>query len=145
MSRRLARLGILLSAAWLGACGRPPDEVVLRDTIAAMQTALERRHSDDFMAAVADDFLGKDGFDRSQLRRLLQLHMLRNAEIGATLGPLGLRIEGDRAEVQFDAILTGSSGTLLPDRAGGYRVRTVWQRDGGDWRLVFAEWSGTSG
>ena len=44
-------------------------------------------------------------------------------------------------QVRFDAVVTGGAGTLLPQSGQVYDVTTAWRLEGGDWRLVSAEWS----
>ncbi|HBK47749.1 MAG TPA: hypothetical protein DDZ67_15235 [Xanthomonadaceae bacterium] len=143
----MARFLLLLVACslLLGACRREPPEQRLRARVEAMRDALQQRKPADFMAAVAADFVGNDGLDRAALQRMLQLQVLGNASIGATLGPMEVQMHGDRATVAFDALLTGAgAGRLLPERAQAYRVVSGWREEDGEWRLYRAEWSGVS-
>ena len=66
--RPIPRLLALCAAALIAACSRTPDEQRIRDAIAAMETAVEERNPRDFMAHVADDFVGRDSsIDRATL------------------------------------------------------------------------------
>lgn len=123
------------------ACGRTPDEQALRDSIAKMQQALEERSLSGVMDRVTDDFGGSHGMDRDGLRRLLQGQILANTRIGATLGPITVEQQGERASVRFSAILTGG-GRFLPERGRAYSVHSGWRVEGGEWKVYFAEWEG---
>ena len=131
---------VLLMLALLAGCSRSPPEQRLRERIAEMQQALEARKSADFVAGIAEDFGSDNGMDREGIRNLLRVQMLRNASIGATLGPLDISLHGERATVKFSAVLTGGSGGLLPDSARPWSVTSAW-RDGADgWQLIHASW-----
>jgi hypothetical protein len=121
-------------------CSRDPEEQRLREAIDAMQAAVLERRAADFMERVAEDFVGAQGIDRAALHNLLRAQMLRNASIGATIGPLEIRLQGERAQVDFDAVLTGGAGGILPERAQAYAITTGWRLEDDEWRLFLAEW-----
>lgn len=129
-----------LSIVLVSGCTRAPEEQRLRDALDAMQAAVLERRPADFMDRVADDFVGAGGIDHAALHNLLRAQMLRNASIGATRGPLEIRLQGERAQVDFDLVLTGGSGGILPERAQAYAIRSGWRLEDGEWRLFLAEW-----
>lgn len=130
----------MLPALALSGCSATADEQALRESLAAMQQAAEQRRSDDFLDHVANNFAGSHGLDRAGLRQLLALQFLRNQSIGATIGPVDVRIEGERAQVDFVVLVTGGEGGLIPARAEGYRIRSAWRFSDGEWRVELAEW-----
>lgn len=132
---------LLALVTLLAACSKPPAEERLRTRFEAMRTAVLERRPGDFMDGVAEDFTGEGNIDRAAMHNLLRAQLLRNADIGATVGPLDIRIDGERATMEFTMVLTGSSGGLIPERANGWSVKTGW-RDGDEgWQVYFAEWS----
>lgn len=136
-------LSVLVLCAVIGltGCQRTPDEQRIRNAISAMQQALEQRHPRDFMAHVADDFVGNDGvYDRQQLHNLLRLQVLRNDKIGVTLGAIDVKLSGDRATADLTATFTGGSGGSLLARGAIYTFRSSWKRAGGDWQCYNASW-----
>lgn len=137
-ARRIA--GAILLALGLAACSGSPDEARLRETIDAMQAAVQERRPGDFMDSVTEDFLGDGGLDRAAMHNLLRAQLLRNANIGATRGPLDIQLQGDRAVVDFSVVLTGGAGGLVPERAQGYSIHTGWRIEDGEWRVFLAEW-----
>jgi len=132
---------VVALALWVGlaGCAKEPDEQALRDTVSALQAAVERRDADAVEDLLADDFIGSGGLDRDGARRLAGLVFLRHREIGTTLGPLEVEMHGARASVRFTAVVTGGGPRALPDAARIYRMETGWRIDDGEWRLTSAD------
>lgn len=124
----------------LAACVRTPPEQALRETMSELQAAIESRDAAAVHALLADDFIGPEGLDREGARRLAQGMFLRYRGVGATIGPLEIVLQGQHAQVSFDAVVTGGSGGLLPESGQAYDVETGWRMEGGEWRLVNAQW-----
>jgi len=122
------------------ACSKDADEQALRERIAAMQQAAEERSLSGVMDFVTEDFGGSEGLDHARLKRMLQAQILSNAAIGATLGPLSIERQGDRATVSFSMILTGGSGRFVPDSTRAYQVVSGWRVVDGEWQVYHAEW-----
>jgi hypothetical protein len=141
MARLIPTGQILMLALLLVGCSRTTDEQRIREAMAAMQQAMESRNPRAFMAHVSDDFIGNDAeFDRAALANLLRLEVLRNDSIGATLGPVDIEMQGDRARTQVLATLTGGSGGMLLERGSVYAITSSWKREGKDWVCFSAKW-----
>lgn len=125
----------------LGGCARTPPEQALRDTIAEVQGAIERRDAQALQRQLASDFIGSDGLDRDGARRLAQLVFLRHRDVGASFGPLQIAMQERNATVRFTAALSGGRGGLLPDTGQIYNVETGWRLDDGEWLLTSAHWT----
>jgi ketosteroid isomerase-like protein len=123
----------------LAGCGREPPEQALRDTIATMEEAAEAGDADALFEPIAEDFAGSQAMDRDAFRRYVLVMGLRRQTVGVQLGPLDVKLFGDRASVAFTAALTGGPG-WLPDRAQVYDVTTGWRMDDGEWKLISASW-----
>jgi len=136
----IARGWLITCMLALAACAGDTPEAQLRQQFDAMQAAVEAGKAGDFIAGVSADFTGEAGIDRAALHNMIRAHTLMNARIGATTGPLDLRVDGENAELAFNVLLTSGSGRLLPDQAGTYRVTTAWRREDGDWRVYHARW-----
>ncbi len=134
------RHGLWMALGLLAACAKAPAEQRLRERIAGMQDAIAAREVSDFMEGVAPDFIGSGGADRAALHNLVRLQVIRNASIGATLGPIDVEMQGERARVEFDVVLTGGAGGLLPERAQAYAIESGWREEGGEWVVFAAEW-----
>ena len=130
---------MLLSLILLAGCHREAPEQALRETIASMQSAAEANDSTALFAPIAEDFAGSEGMDRQAFRRYVALLGLRNSRIGVSLGPLDVKLFGDRASARFTVALTGGAG-LLPERAQVYDVDTGWRMERGNWKLISARW-----
>jgi hypothetical protein len=134
----LMSLLVLLCLA-LTACSKPAPEQALRDSIQQLEQAAVKKDASAFFEYFADDFVGSDGLDRSSFRRYIQLIWLQHKDIGTQMGPLDVKLMGDRATVNFTVALSGGQG-FIPDQAQVYQVQTGWRLEGGDWRLISATW-----
>lgn len=132
---------VLLACALAAGCARPDPEVRLRNQVTAVGAALEARDVDSLQGLLAEDFVGPQAMDRDQAGRMARLAFLRYRDVGVTLGPADVEIDGDRATVKLTAVLSGGSGALLPDSANAYSVESGWRRDGDDWQLLSVEWT----
>jgi hypothetical protein len=143
--RRSLRAALTLCLAaglvTLAGCKRTPDEALIRDNIAAMAEALEKKEAGAFLDPVADDYHDRDGRDRRGLRQLLAVHFLRHKDIGVTIADVSVEFrDGGTALARLHARAVGADG-LITDRHGGvYRVQTHWRKKSGDWQLIYAEW-----
>ena len=108
--------------------------------MSGMQAAIESRDASAVHALLAEDFIGPEGLDREGARRLAQGMFLRYRGVGATIGTLEIDLQDQHAKVGFDAVVTGGSGGLLPESGQAYEVETGWRLEGGEWRMVNAQW-----
>ena len=139
MPLRAAALLLLATVLLLPGCKRTPPEQALRETIASMQTAGEARDMDALFDPIAGDFAGSQGMDRKEFRRYVTLMSMSHKSIGVTLGPVEVKLFGDRATANFTAAITGGPG-FLPDQAQVYDIETGWRLEGEDWKLISAHW-----
>lgn len=142
---KIARCWLLLvlsSLLTLAACSQTPSsEQRLRESMAALQDALEARDAGGIDERLAVDFIGPDGLDREGAQRLARMMFLRHRDVGARLGPIDVALQDSHATVRLTAALTGGSGRLLPDAVQVYDVETGWRDDGGEWRMTSARWT----
>ena len=124
----------------LAGCDSTPPEQKLRATIAQMETDGEAHQVSAVMDVVADDFGGPGGMDRKGLQRFLTLVSLQNTNLGVTMGPVEVQLMGESATAKFTLGATGGAGRFVPDRAQVYDVTTGWRMEGGEWKLISAQW-----
>jgi hypothetical protein len=130
----------VLLATSLPGCRRTPDEVQVREAIAATAQAAEAGSASDVGAPLSDDFEGNAGeLDRRGLTAMVRLLALRGEHIGVTMGPVSVEHRGERMVATFTVTLT-SGGKLLPDQLGVYRVESAWRKEDGEWRCYTASW-----
>ena len=137
----LPKLWVLAGLLALIGCAKSPPEQQLRTAVAELEQDIEQRDPSALTEALAEDFVGVEGMDREQARRLAQLMFLRHSRISVSTGPLTIRVQGTRASVEFAASVAGGSGAMLPDALQMYRVQTGWRQEGNQWRLVSAQWA----
>lgn len=123
------------------ACSRPaPDEAALRATLDAMEAAGEARSVDAFMDHVATDFAGPDEApDTRSLQRFLRVLVLRARAIDVTRTSTEIQMYHGRAEVQIRLLIQADTGGFLSE-GRPILARTAWRIDGGEWKLIRAQW-----
>ena len=139
LSARVFALALGACLLLLAGCRHEAPEQALRRTIDGMVAAAEAHDTDALFEPIAEDFAGSEGMDRTEFRRYVTVMSLRQKSVGVQLGPLDVKMFGDRASVSFTAALTGGPG-WLPDRAQVYDVDTGWRLENGDWKLISAKW-----
>lgn len=122
-------------------CTRMLPEQALRASLTSLESSVEKRDAAALETWLATDFVGPEGLDRDGARRLAQLMFLRHRDIAAIMGPAQITIDDKHATVGFTAALTGGAGGVLPDAASVYDVKTAWRMEGGQWRLISAQWT----
>jgi len=138
-SALLPALFALMLALLIG-CSHEAPETALRNTIASMQKAAETHDTDALFEPIAEDFSGSEGMDRKAFQRYVTFVGMRHKSVGVSLGPLDVKMFGDRATVKFTAAITGGAGGLLPEQAQVYDIDTGWRLEGNDWKLISAHW-----
>lgn len=131
-----ALIGVGLSAG----CAKTPPEQALRRTLAELQQGIQARDAEAIGEALAEDFVGSDGLDKSGARRLAALTLMRHDAVGLVLGPLDVQVRDKHATVRFTAAATGGSARLLPDSMQVYQVETGWRLEDDAWRMTSADW-----
>lgn len=136
-------LAIALCAmfAIMTGCRRATPEQALRQDLSALQAGIEARDAAKLRDFLAADFIGNGGLDRDGARRLAALHFMRNDDVGVTIGPLAVTVQGDHATVQCTVLLTGGNTGLLPESSSIYEVRSGWRMEDGAWRMTSLTWT----
>jgi hypothetical protein len=126
----------------LVACKADPPEQRLRETVVAMQKAVEEGAPAKFMESVSAGFVGNDGVDRSGLERVLKAHLLFNNKVAVQTGPVTVDMGEDArtATVRFTVLMVGGSGRFLPERGEMQEIVSGWRDEGGRWQVYSASW-----
>jgi hypothetical protein len=139
--RPMRAMVLWVMLALLCACSRTPDEQRIRESITAMQQAMEERNPRTFLAYVSEDFIGNGAdFDRAALASLLRIEVFRNDQVGVMLGPIDIDLQGDRATARLTATFTGGSCGLFPEHGAIYDITSGWKRDAGKWVCYSGRW-----
>lgn len=140
MANKQTRAVAMAAAVFtFSACSVDAPEQRLRDTLDAIETAVEARQPADVLRHVASDFSGgAERLDRQRLRGYLAAQMAGSRTIEVVMGPAKISIQGDRATVELEALVVG--GRLLPERGERLRVVSGWRDEGGEWRCYRADW-----
>ncbi len=129
---------VLICLLALGGCSAEPDEAALRRVLSEMEEAIESGNSGDFIDRLSSDFAGQDGMDSRQLRTTLLALSMRHEKLGVTLGPVAVKLFGDRATVAVEVLATG--GSWMPQTGQMFDIESSWKRVDGEWVCFAASW-----
>lgn len=133
---------LFLSCLSLAGCGpSEPDEVRINNAIEAMARAVEEGEPEPFLERVAEDFTGHGGdWDRQRVRQYIMARTLQSGERpDIDLDEISIELLGDRARATVEARISNAD-RWLPQRGADYRFDTGWRVDGGEWRIISADW-----
>jgi hypothetical protein len=135
----------LLQALLLGGCSKPPAEEAIARAIGEMAEALEERKVSPITERLHEDLQIHDSahgtLGSEQARRMLTAIFMRHRNINVVITNIQVTLDNvrdDRASARFNALVTGGSGGILPDRAELFRIDSQWHYDG-DWKLLHVE------
>lgn len=123
----------LLGIALFG-CSEPElnsPEQAIKNTLQAIEEAAEQRTLAGFMQHISDDYQDRQGNRKADIRRIMQLHYIRNQKIHILSKVQSIAINGSTAKVKLSAAMAGReadlSGELLSGETrglGGLRANT---------------------
>jgi hypothetical protein len=132
-ARSLLALGAL--PVLLAGCRSGSPEARLRATFEACRAAVEAGDAGAATAALDPTFRGPDGLDRGAARLYL-MGLLHQEKVGITVLRNEVTVRGREARQEVDLLLTGRSGSLLPQEASRRSFRLHWRETSGTWRLL---------
>jgi hypothetical protein len=141
----VAALAVVAALAW-GRLRRPPatDEERICALLEDAARSAEERRVSDVVAGVSERFAA-GGLDRHGVKQLVAFQVLRGGWVSVSVTPPRVRVDGDRARANVDAVLSrGAKGkdlsALLPGEASVHRFALRLEREPEGWRVVEASW-----
>jgi|YelNatPaOPRAMG01_1025707.scaffolds.fasta_scaffold203932_1 ketosteroid isomerase-like protein len=152
----MKRFTIVLLCLFFGvaffACHQKTEEDAVRGVVREIQAAAEQKDVKNFIRHLSESYLDPQGNNREMIKALLMGYFFRYPKISVYLSNLQIKIEGTRADVSFEAVLTsgektGSLKDILPQALGIYAFDVIMKKESRDWKVVFARWEdiGSSG
>jgi len=135
-------IAVIACALLLTACEKSSDAEQIAQNIAEMQEAVEEGSFFAIRKHLAENFVANNELDAEEVKRMLQVYSLQHRKIDVTLVDSETQVDetlGYRAESQLSVIVTGSSG-LIPSDGSIRRVDVLWEKHGGDWLVMRADW-----
>ena len=142
--RQVLGLGVAAACAALVYAAWPKeqrtDEDRVRDVIAGMVQAAERKAPGEVADALSESFHGQGGSDKAAVKQLLAAMLLRRTSDVGVLNPsLEVQVRSaDEAHFKGSFVFTGDTGITS---ARPYEIEGVMKNEGGTWRVVSATWS----
>lgn len=143
-TRRRLSGGLLLLA--LASCAAPGEEARVRESVADVVRAAEKRDLTGVMSRAAPDYADFEGRDRAAAERLVRSYFERYRWI--VIRGLGSEVEirpsGSEAVVRLDVALTSAAAEIFKRLAESslalYRFRFELRREEERWFIAYAEW-----
>jgi hypothetical protein len=120
----------------------PEDEV--RQLIASMVAAAEKKDLGTLADGIADDFRGPSSSSKQEVKQVLLSHLFRNQNAVVVLNPsLDVRVTHDTAS--FSGVFVFARGKDVNWQAPGdgvtrYDIEGTLERRSGEWQVTSAEW-----
>ena len=137
-------LGLLSALAVLAGCGAGDPEAEIRALLAAAEKAAEERDAGFFGDAIGASYRDTRGNDRDGLIRSIRGYFIANQRIEIVSRVDEVVLEGaDAARAVVHAGMVGQrAGATLIDGVGAdlYRFELELVNDGGDWRIIGADY-----
>jgi len=134
-----------LLVAGLAGCGpgpSPEDEV--REVVAAAEQAAEARDALSLRALVADDYRDGRGYGADEIRRLVHGYLLAHQSVHLLVRIEEIELPAtDLARLRATVGMVGKEADAASAwdlAADAYEFDVTLAREGGDWRVIKADW-----
>jgi hypothetical protein len=119
----------------LAACHVDQPEDQVRKAFETCRAGVESGDIAEATSSLDPEFQGPDGMDKATAQLFL-LGILRQEKVGVTVVRNEITVKRSEAFQEVDLLLTGRSGSLLPQDASHRSFRLRWRKTHGDWRLL---------
>ena len=124
----------------LVACTPPTDDATqIRQGVELLAKAIEQHERDTIMQRLDEDFRTREGLLPQDINRMLFVQFRQNKQIQVFLYDIEVNLMSSIADVQFEALLLGSS-QWLPERGRRYQVQMRWSKRDDEWLLLRLDW-----
>ncbi len=145
--RRLVKLLVLMSMLGivLSGCERGPAEEQIVAAIEDIQAGIQAHDSRQVVSQLTDSFMADSSssqFDKKSIRQLMFVYFRRYPDLNILASNIDVQVnpvDPNRAQVTAMVATSGGEG-LIPDSARLFQVTSVWQIEGGDWKLSTLSW-----
>lgn len=145
MKRAAAFFLLFIIVVSLVSCSKESDEDRIRQIVADIQTAGERKDIRAFMRPISKGYHDPRGFDHEGIRVLVLSYFLRYPKISVYIGHSSINVEGGTAKARLHVILTSGDKTkglssIVPQSLGVWDFDITLQKEGKDWKVIRAVW-----
>ncbi len=141
----------LLFLITFGGCPGAPssEEDRIREIIKEVAEKAEAKDIKSIKKHISRSYRDPRGNDYQGLSGLLLYHFFRAEKLSTYLTAIEVSVEGEKATAAVEAILTRgkeikSLKDLIPEAASYYLFNLIFQKGGGKWLLISAEWKPVS-
>lgn len=141
-------LGPML-AGGLSACREKTDNDLILELMNRIGSEVEGRDTEALLARLTDDYRDHEGRDKSRTQDLLKDYFARYH--GIVMHVLSTRLDsldGSQASIRTEVALSWGAAQILRKllrfSTENYRFGLTLVKDGGEWKIQFAEWQNLS-
>ena len=136
------KLFLILALFFITACDNDTQtpEQQIKAVIADIEQGIEERSLSQVMEHISDDYHDHKGRSKKDIKRYVQLQILRNQNITILSRVKSLDIQNDIASVELSAAAAarGSELNIASVRADTHKASVVLKSDSGDWKVISA-------
>ena len=138
----LRSCALLILSVSLLACHSQSPADALDAAALRLQENLSNKHSSAAAEQLHQDFSAKHGMDKKAAQQRMLLLFMRYKNVNILVVNRSCQLDNsyhDRGHCSAQVAVTGAPG-VIPERADYYNVKSQWQLDGKDWRLLTLQW-----
>ena len=140
----VAHFLLLVFVGSLISCTTDNDEARLHQSLASLVEAVEDRSVRQVQKYLTDDFKTTRYANTQQVKAFMLLHFRQNKVINVFTSDIQTSIQEEKADVIFNALVTGSSN-WLPERGRRFEVKSRWLKQDDDWKISRINWQEKTG
>jgi hypothetical protein len=145
MKRAAAFFLLFIIVASLVSCRKESDEDRIRQIVADIQTAGEKKDIRAFMNHISKDYHDPQGFNYEGIRALVFGYFLRWGKISVYISHSNISVDDGTAKARLQTVLTGGEKTgglsgIIPQSLGMWDFDITLQRETQGWRVTSAVW-----
>lgn len=137
-------LAVLVLTSCLVACSTPDEKTRLQETLDELVGAVEARSVTGVQKYFSNDFKTTRHADTQQVKTFMLLQFRQNRVINVFTSDVEINLQQDKADVSFNALVTGSSN-WLPERGRRFLIESRWIKRDGDWKISRVNWKEQTG
>lgn len=136
------KLFLILTLFFITACDNDTQtpEQQIKAVIADIEQGIEERSLSQVMEHISDDYHDHKSRSKKDIKRYVQLQILRNQNITILSRVKSLDVQNDIASVELSAAAAarGSELNIASVRADTHKASVVLKNDSGDWKVISA-------
>ena len=110
----------------------------MRQEVRNVVESAENKDLGGVMEGISEKYMDESGWNKNTLRGILFRQFRMKKSVGVKMGPMGVKIDGEQAEVSFEALILEkeSEGIGLPTEIDALHFEVELKNENGQWRIT---------